>query len=159
MRIVGEVMVDRRLFRDMLRAQMRGMVRGLRLGGGLVAALVALLWLLRPGDVLTVALTAAVPLCLFLPEIVVYLSWRRFAPLAAEPAIYELTEASVSVHNSMLRQQFDWDSFVAVEDTPDMWVLRHRVSSVVLTVVKAAFSPADQAEVDRLLAAQGLVPA
>ena len=118
-----------------------------------------LLWLLDPGSVLTITITVLAPLCLFLPEVTVELSRRRLGPLLAEPCRYEVTEASVSVTTSLLRQQFPWDSFVAIEHTPKLWVLRHKVPGVVLTLAKGTFAPGDQAEIERVLASRGLVPA
>lgn len=159
MQIVGEITVDRGLFRQMFRAQMRPTFQMLRLAGVVVAVLAVLLWLLDPGSVLTITITVLAPLCLLLPEWTVVHSWRRLGPLYAEPCRYEVTEASVSVATSLLRQQFPWDGFVAIEHTPELWVLRHKVPSVVLTVAKAAFSPADQAEIERVLTSRGLVPA
>ena len=159
MQIVGETTVDRGLFREMFRAQMRPTFQMLRLAGALVAVLAVLLWLLDPASVLTIMITVLAPLCLLLPEVTVELSWRRLGPLFAEPWRYEVTEASVSVATALLRQQFPWDSFVAIEHTPTLWVLRHKVPSVVLTVAKAAFAPSDQAEIERLIGSRGLVPA
>lgn len=160
MQIVGGITVDRRLFRDMLKAQMRGTLRMLRLLGVLVAVLaLLLLWVLHPTPPITIGTMVTLPMWLLLPELQVYLSRRQFAGLTAEPWVYEVTEASVGVRTSQLRQEFDWDNFVALAHTPDLWVLRHRVSNLTLPIAKAAFAPADQAEIERLLASRGLVSA
>lgn len=160
MHAVREIAVDRRLFKGIIWAQFRPMFGRYRLMGLGIFLLSAVVWLVaRAFSPLAVGLTAGGVFVILVPELMIYLGWRRVAPLVAKPWVYEVTDSSVTLTSPLVKQEYGWDAFVSAEDRNGFWVLRQAIPNLALVVVKAAFTPADQASIDVLLARRGLVPA
>ena len=149
MPVTGELQLDLTSYRHIVLAAGAGARATIRVLG--VVALASAVSSLGAGfGGVGVVLPILVGLALIAaPDLVVLWSWRRVRGLADRPWRYEITTDGVGVHTPQTSVTVGWDAISRARIRRRAWLYTVAATRRSLVVPRAAFTPAEQAVVDR----------
>jgi hypothetical protein len=146
--MVGELKLDRAMYRRMVLAASRSTFWFLRAVGGFVV-LLAVVSSGYDGPGYAVFLAVVGVFVLGVPSLGIWLGWRRTSPLTSRPWRYEVSEATVGIHTPQTDVTVNWTGIRQVRTERDVWVLRP-LNRQAVPIPRTAFTAEDAARIDEL---------
>src|SRR5262249_51271480 len=81
------------------------------------------------------------------------IGWRRLAGLRQRPWQYEVSECAIRLRTPLTDARFSWDVISTVRPHREFWLFRLSVRQIV-PIPRAAFTAADAASIDSLVASR-----
>jgi hypothetical protein len=150
-RITGELTMTWRIYRRLVLSQFGKRLWVHRIVGILLVICVGLLEAIRFEPRGAALILVLVVLAVFPYESVAALGWWQMRRVPGHHYSYTLTDDTIGIHTQVSDVSIRWDAVIRIRTRAQGWQIRTRVGGVMIP--RAAFTDADQAEIDRFIGA------